>query len=40
MHLTLEILTNVGWWNYILVGGLLTFLPPQWMSPLRRRIPP
>ena len=40
MHLTLEILTNVGWWNYILVGGLLAFLPPQWMTPLRRRIPP
>jgi hypothetical protein len=40
MHLTLEILTNVGWWNYIMIGGLLTFLPPQWMARLLRRIPP
>ncbi len=40
MHLMLEILTNVGWWNYILIAGLLTFLPPPWMTRLLPRVPP
>ena len=40
MHVTLEILTNVGWWNYIMVGGLLAFLPPPWTTRLLPRIPP
>jgi len=34
MHLLLEILTNVGWWNYIMIGGLLAFLPPPWVARL------
>jgi hypothetical protein len=34
MHVILEILTNVGWWNYIMLGGLLTFLPPPWVARL------
>ncbi len=34
MHVCLEILTNVGWWNFIMIGGLLTFLPPQWIARL------
>jgi hypothetical protein len=34
MHVCLEILTNVGWWNYIMIGGLLTFLPPSWVGRL------
>ena len=34
MHVTLEILTNVGWWNYIMIGGLLAFLPPSWVARL------
>ncbi len=34
MHVTLEILTNVGWWNYIMIGGLLAFLPPPWVARL------
>jgi hypothetical protein len=34
MHVTLEILTNVGWWNYIMIGGLLAFLPPGWVARL------
>jgi hypothetical protein len=34
MHVTLEILTNVGWWNYIMIGGLLTFLPVPWVARL------
>jgi hypothetical protein len=32
MHVTLEILTNVGWWNYLMIGGLLAFLPPAWLQ--------
>jgi hypothetical protein len=39
MHVCLEVLTNVGWWNYIMIGGLVTFLPPHWLErwlPLRR----
>jgi len=34
MHVCLEILTNVGWWNYVMIGGLLTFLPPPWVAQL------
>lgn len=34
MHGMLEILTNVGWWNYLMIGGLLTFLPPPWIARL------
>jgi hypothetical protein len=34
MHVCLEILTNVGWWNFIMIGGLLTFLPPPWIARL------
>jgi hypothetical protein len=37
MHVVLELLTNVGWWNYIMIGGLLAFLPPPWVE---RVIPP
>lgn len=37
MHVILEILTNVGWWNYMMIGGLLTFLPAPWVE---RLLPP
>ena len=37
MHVILEILTNVGWWNYIMIGGLLTFLPSPWVARLLPR---
>lgn len=39
MHLILEVLTNVGWWNYIMIGGLLSFLPPSWLVRLLPWIP-
>ncbi len=29
MHVMLEVLTNVGWWNPIMIAGLVTFLPPD-----------
>jgi vitamin K-dependent gamma-carboxylase-like protein len=31
MHLGLELLTNVEWWNYMMIAGLLNFLPPAWV---------
>lgn len=32
MHGILELLTNVGWWNPLMVAGLVTFLPPAWVA--------
>jgi hypothetical protein len=37
MHVILEVLTNVGWWNFIMIAGLLTFLPAPWQSGLLPR---
>jgi hypothetical protein len=34
MHLTLEVLTNVGWWNFVMAGGLACFLPTAWLERL------
>lgn len=39
MHVTLEILTNVGWWNYLMIGGLLPFLPTPWVARFLPTIP-
>ena len=38
MHVSLELLTNVGWWNYIMIGGLLCFLPVNWLHYLFLRV--
>ena len=32
MHLGIELLVDVGWWNYVLISGLLCFLPPSWLQ--------
>ena len=32
MHLTLELFTNVGWWNHLALAGLLAFLPSSWLT--------
>jgi len=40
MHLVLELLTNVGWWNYVMFAGLLAFLPPGWLAALLPGVPP
>ncbi len=40
MHGVLELLTNVGWWNYVMLGGLLAFLPPAWLARLLPGVPP
>jgi len=40
MHGVLELLTNVGWWNYVMLGGLLAFLPPIWLARLLPGVPP
>ena len=34
MHLTLELLTNVGWWNFVMAGGVACFLPTSWLARL------
>ena len=37
MHVGLEILTNVDWWNFMMDAGLLTFLPPEWVRAILDR---
>jgi Vitamin K-dependent gamma-carboxylase len=32
LHLGLELTTTVGWWNYVLMLALLTFLPDAWLQ--------
>jgi len=35
MHVGLELLTRVGFWNFVMTAGLFTFLPPGWFAPSR-----
>lgn len=37
MHATLELLTNVGWWNFVMAGGVACFLPTAWLARLLPR---
>jgi hypothetical protein len=39
MHAILELLTNVGWWNFVMGAGLLSFLPPRWLARLLPWLP-
>ena len=39
MHVGLEVLTNVGYWNYCMVAGLLCFLPLSHLRVLTGRLP-
>lgn len=34
MHAALELLTNLGWWQFQMIAVLTVFLPPRWLSPL------
>jgi len=34
MHAVLELFTNVGWWNFVMAGGIACFLPVPWLSRL------
>jgi hypothetical protein len=36
MHLGLELLTNVGWWGFTVIPGLLAFVPPKHLEKLFR----
>lgn len=36
MHTSLELMLDTGWWQFMMIAALLTFLPPAW---LRRVIP-
>jgi hypothetical protein len=31
MHLVLELMSNVGWWQYVMFASLTTFLPTAWI---------
>lgn len=31
MHVTLEVLMNLGWWQYMMIAALTTFLPAAWL---------
>jgi hypothetical protein len=34
LHLSLELLTNLGWWQLQMVVALTVFLPAQWLATL------
>jgi len=38
MHMGLELLTNVGWWSFTVVPGLLSFLPREHLEKLFRKL--
>lgn len=47
MHVTLELVTNIGWWQWMMVPLLAVFLPAEWLCTLfrkpaqwRNRLPP
>lgn len=39
MHFGLELLNNIGWWSYIMVPGLLTFVPRSHLTAIFARLP-
>jgi hypothetical protein len=39
MHVGLELLTNVGWWNFVMGASLLAFLPAAHVRALAARLP-
>jgi len=34
MHVGIELLTDVGWWHFLMASALLAFLPAQWLQKL------
>jgi hypothetical protein len=40
MHVGLELLTQVGMWNFLMIGGLLCFLSPAWSRNALERVTP
>jgi hypothetical protein len=39
MHLGLEAISNVGWWSFIMLGGLASFLPTRHLEAVLERLP-
>jgi hypothetical protein len=39
MHLGLEAVTNVGWWSFVMIGGLTSFLPAAHLEAVLTRLP-
>jgi len=36
MHVTIELVTDVGWWQWMMIPLLTVFLPPDWLCALLR----
>ena len=39
MHLGVELMTDVGYWQYVLAVSLLAFVPVRHLEPALRRLP-
>ena len=39
VHVGLEVLTNVGWWNLVMIASLTCFLPTAHLEAVFRRLP-
>jgi hypothetical protein len=37
MHITLELVTNLGLWQFQMVAVLTVFMPPKWLAPILRQ---
>jgi len=33
-HLILEVSSTVGWWNFVMIAGIVNFLPVAWLRPV------
>lgn len=40
MHIALEVLANIGWWQFMMIAGLTTFLPTSWLERVRSAVTP
>jgi hypothetical protein len=38
LHVGLEVLTQVGWWNFVMIASLLSFVPPKQIAKALRRL--
>ena len=39
LHLGLEVLTNLGWWSFVMIAGLLCFVPTAHLQAVLGRLP-
>jgi hypothetical protein len=38
LHVGLEVLTQVGWWNFVMIASLLSFIPPRQLATALRLV--